>query len=264
MQPIAELDPSCARDLLGVVFDVDDTLTRHGRIEDAAFQALWQLERAGLELIAVTGRPLGFAEIIARTWPVAAAVGENGAGFIRVTERGLQLGYYTSDAQRAEHEKLLAHVRTRVAAEHPFAQLADDNWARRCDIAWDVGERVKLSAAQVTGIRATIEGAGARCLVSSVHAHALAGEYDKATGAVLVAREALGLDLAGQPERWLFVGDSGNDAAAFAYFPVSAGVSNVREFLHALPRPPRFVSAADRGEGFAEIARHVLRQRAAE
>jgi HAD superfamily hydrolase (TIGR01484 family) len=261
MQSIAELDPSCALDLLGVVFDVDDTLTRAGRVEQAAFHALWRLRHAGLKLIAVTGRPLGFAEVIARTWPVDVAVGENGAGMIRVTERGLQLGYYTSDTQRAQHARLLAHVRARVAAELPFAQLADDNWARRCDVAWDVAERVKLSAAQVAALRALIEGAGARCLVSSVHAHALAGAYDKATGAVLAAREALGLDLAAERTRWLFVGDSGNDAAAFAYFPLSAGVSNVREFLHALPTPPRFVSSADRGQGFAEIAAQVLSQR---
>jgi hypothetical protein len=60
----------------------------------------------------------------------------------------------------------------------------------------------------------------------------------------------------------LFVGDSGNDAAAFAFFPVSAGVSNVRAHLHALPRPPRYVSEADRGRGFAEIVDYVLRARA--
>jgi len=262
MQPIGELDRQSARALLGVVFDVDDTLTRDGRVEEPAFQALWRLKAAGLHLLAVTGRPLGFAEIIARTWPVDAAVGENGAGYIQVTERALKLGYYTSDAQRAEDAKLLAHVRARVANEAPFAQLADDSWARRCDVAWDVGERVKLPAEQVASLRALIESSGARCLVSSVHAHAVAGSYDKATGAVLAARAVLGLDLAAEPQRWLFVGDSGNDAAAFAYFPLSAGVSNVRAHLHALPHPPRFVSAADRGRGFAEIAEHILRLRA--
>jgi HAD superfamily hydrolase (TIGR01484 family) len=262
MQPIAELDRQAARDLLGVVFDVDDTLTRDGRVEEPAFQALWRLKTAGLHLIAVTGRPLGFAEIIARTWPVDAAVGENGAGYIQVTEHGLKLGYYTSDVERARDAKLLAHVRERVLNEAPFAQLADDSWARRCDVAWDVAERVKLPAAQVESLRALIESAGARCLVSSVHAHAVVGSYDKATGAALAARAVLGRELAAEPQRWLFVGDSGNDAAAFAFFPLSAGVSNVRAHLHALPRPPRYVSAADRGVGFAEIAEHVLRARA--
>jgi len=39
-----------------------------------AYAALFDLARAGLRLIAVTGRPLGFAEVAARMWPIAAAV----------------------------------------------------------------------------------------------------------------------------------------------------------------------------------------------
>jgi HAD superfamily hydrolase (TIGR01484 family) len=262
MQPIAELSAAQARGLTGVVFDVDDTLTRAGRLEQVAYAALWQLRDAGLRLLAVTGRPLGFAEVIARTWPVHAAVGENGAGFIRDTEAGLQVGYYAPEAERTAHAALLARVRARVARDAPFARFSDDSWARRCDVAWDVAERMQLSAAQIAELRRLIESEGARCLVSSVHAHAVAGQYDKATGAVLAGREALGCDVAADRERWLFVGDSGNDAAAFSFFPLSAGVSNVRAHLHALQTPPRFVSDADRGRGFAEIAQHVLALRA--
>lgn len=258
MQPIAELTAAEARSLVGVVFDVDDTLTRKGRLEHAAYSALWQLRDAGLTLIAVTGRPLGFAEVIARTWPVNVAVGENGAGYIRETASALQQGYYAPQAERTRHAALLERVRARVAKDAPFARYSDDMWARRCDVAWDVGERVQLSAAEIAVLRRAIEAEGARCLVSSVHAHALAGVYDKATGAVQAAAEALSCDLAGMRERWLFVGDSGNDAAAFGYFPLSAGVSNVRAHLHALPTAPRFVSEADRGLGFAEIALRVL------
>jgi hydroxymethylpyrimidine pyrophosphatase-like HAD family hydrolase len=126
-------------------------------------------------------------------------------------------------------------------------------------VAWDVGERVQLPAAKVEALRELIEASGARCLVSSVHAHAHLGDYDKASG----VRRACAAELAAPfaPERWLFIGDSGNDAAAFAYFPVSAGVWNVREHLARLPVPPRFVSDADRGRGFAEIAKHVLERR---
>jgi len=258
MQPIADLDRGHARALRGIVFDVDDTLTRHGRIEEAAYRALWQLKGAGLQLLAVTGRPLGFAEVIARTWPVDAAVGENGAGFVQVTDGGLTTGFYAAADERAVHAELLARVRDRVAREAPFAQLADDSWARRCDVAWDIGERVTLPKEQVAQLRSLIEAEGARCMVSSVHAHALAGSYDKATGAALAAREALNTDLGAEPERWLFVGDSGNDAAAFAYFPLTAAVANVQRHLHALPVAPRFVSSDDHGRGFAEIAARVL------
>jgi hypothetical protein len=45
------------------------------------------------------------------------------------------------------------------------------------------------------------------------------------------------------------VGERGNDAAAFAYFPVSAGVANERDHLARLPVPPAFVARAERGGG---------------
>ena len=261
MQPIDELESAEARQLLGIVFDVDDTLTRAGRLEAEAYAALWALRRAGLLLMAVTGRPLGFAELMARQWPIDLAVGENGAGYVRVTEHGLTTGFYADDAQRATHAAQLARLRDRVREQAPFAHITDDSWARRCDVTWDIGERVQLAAAQIAELRAIIEAEGARCVVSSVHAHAMLGAYDKASGAVQAGRALLGHDLAGERARWLFVGDSGNDAPAFAHFPLSAGVANVRDHLHALPTPPRYVSRADRGVGFAEIAATVLARR---
>jgi HAD superfamily hydrolase (TIGR01484 family) len=261
MRPIDELESADAQHLLGVVFDVDDTLTRAGRVEAAAYDALWALRRAGLLLMAVTGRPLGFAELMARQWPIDVAVGENGAGYVRVTEHTLETGFYADETTRAAHALALARVRERVSREAPFARCTDDSWARRCDVTWDVGERVRLSAQQISELRAVIEGAGARCVVSSVHAHAMLGDYDKATGAVQAGRAALGQDLHAERRRWLFVGDSGNDAAAFAHFPLSAGVANIRDHLHALPVPPHYVSRADRGLGFAEIAASLLARR---
>jgi hydroxymethylpyrimidine pyrophosphatase-like HAD family hydrolase len=261
MLPLIELSPVAARALVGVVFDVDDTLTRDGRLETVAYAALSRLHEAGLALIAVTGRPLGFAELMARMWPLAAAVGENGAGYVRVDRTGLRRGYYAPDDARAEHARRLDRVRARVERDAPFARYTDDSWARRCDVAWDIGERLQLPAAEIEMLRGLIEAEGARCLVSSVHAHAHIGDYDKASGAIQAGREVLGLDLDRERDHFLFVGDSGNDAAAFAHFPLSVGVANVAAHLGNLPVAPRFVSQADRGRGFAEIATWVLQQR---
>jgi hydroxymethylpyrimidine pyrophosphatase-like HAD family hydrolase len=252
LRPIQEIDPAECRALVGVVFDVDDTLTRGGTLEEAAYSALFRLREAGLYLVAVTGRPLGFAELMARMWPIDLAVGENGAGYLRLTAAGLEAGYYAEPEERERHAALLAAIRQQLAAAAPWAVLADDQWARRYDLAYDVGER----------LRGLIEAAGARCLISSVHAHALLGDYDKASGVERACAQALGLQLsAAERARWLFVGDSGNDAAAFGYFPLSAGVANVREHLARLPVLPRYVSSADRGRGFAEIAEVVTGRR---
>ncbi|HKU37931.1 MAG TPA: HAD-IIB family hydrolase [Polyangiales bacterium] len=262
LRPIQDIEPAVCRALAGVVFDVDDTVTRAGILEETAYSALFRLREAGLRLIAVTGRPLGFAELMARMWPVDLAVGENGAGYLKLTPGGLEAGYYAGGAERAEHAARLGALRQQLAAAAPWAVPADDSWARRCDLAYDVGERQKLPLPRIEELRQRIEASGARCLISSVHAHAMLGHYDKASGVAQACEAALGLQLtAAERTRWLFVGDSGNDAAAFSAFPLSAGVANVREHLARLPVWPRYVSNADRGAGFAEIARVVTERR---
>ena len=261
MRPLAELDHDTCRALLGIAFDIDDTVTRGGRLELPAFQAMHDLAAAGLHLIAVTGRPLGWVDVVAHHWPVAVAVGENGAGWVWREDSIPREGYFEPDEIRAGYTELFERVRRRVAREMPNVRPTIDQRARRCDLAFDVGETMQLSPEEIERLVGIIESEGARSAVSSVHAHAQPGDWDKARGIERAARDALGLEVAQQRDRWLFIGDSGNDAAAFAYFPVSVGVSNVRRYLTRLPTPPRFVTDADRGRGFAEIARHVLRAR---
>jgi HAD superfamily hydrolase (TIGR01484 family) len=262
VQPISSLTSEVAQNLLGVCFDIDDTITRHGTLELSAYAALFDLARAGLRLIAVTGRPLGFAEVAARMWPIAAAVGENGAGFVARAEQGIQLGYWDDEALRVQQALRLREIRARVARELPHVVVSSDNWARRCDLAFDVGEEVQLPRADVDQLVAIIEAEGARATVSSVHAHAQLGDHDKAQGVARAAATLWGLSAEQVQRGFLFVGDSGNDAAAFGWFEHSAGVANVSRFLDRLPHPPRYVAEAECGAGFAEIAGVLLRRRA--
>jgi len=259
MRPLAELNDETCRGLIGVAFDVDDTVTRNGRLELAAFRAMYELAEAGLQLVAVTGRPLGWVDVIALHWPVDVAVGENGAGWVWRDGKVPREGYFDADAARRGYPELFQRVRRRVRDELPHVKEAIDQRARRCDLAFDVGETVKLPAADIDGLVAIIEDSGARSAVSSVHAHAIPGDWDKAQGIERAVRDALGMEL--DVERWLFIGDSANDSAAFVHFPVSVGVANVREHLSRLTAPPRFVTAGDRGGGFAEMAGHILGHR---
>ena len=61
-----------------VFTDIDDTLTQDGFLLPDAFHALWQLSKNGIKVVPVTGRPAGWCELIARPWPVAGGIGENG------------------------------------------------------------------------------------------------------------------------------------------------------------------------------------------
>ncbi len=254
MQSYRELDPAGVR---GVVFDIDDTVTRNGVLEANAYSATHLLADAGFELIAVTGRPLGWTDVIARLWPVRAAVGENGAGWTWVDDAGTHEGYFYAEAERAEQAVLLDAIRRKAETDMPQVQTTRDHRHRRCDLAFDVGEFASLPQGQIDALGALIERMGAGCSVSTVHAHAVPGAWDKAKGVARALDEVLGIDLGAELERWVFVGDSGNDAAAFAYFPKSVGVANVREHLDRLPVPPRYITDSDRGRGFAELAAHL-------
>lgn len=256
MRPLRE---AALGDVAGVAFDVDDTLTTRGRLTASAYASLSALREAGVSLIAVTGRPLGWADAMASMWPVDAAVGENGAGWSWREGGALRVAYAHDEETRRGHRASLDAIRGAVAERMPDVREADDNAARRCDLTFDIGERVALPEPRIEALAALIREHGARATVSSVHAHAMPGDWDKAQGIAGAAAEALG---GFDPRRWIFVGDSGNDAEAFAFFERSVGVANVRAHLGRLPDPPRFVTEAERGEGFSELARAILDARA--
>lgn len=253
MRPLAEADLS---DVEGLAFDVDDTLTTRGRLTAEAFGALGRLHEAGLRLIAVTGRPLGWTDAMAATWPLHVAIGENGAGWSSLDGRALRVAYLDSEDARQQQRHTLTAVREDVRARLPEVRVSSDQPARRCDLAFDVGEAEQLSTAKIDELVATIEAHGARVTVSSVHAHAAPGTWNKARGVGAAVEDVFGARL--EPARWIYVGDSGNDGPAFELFERSVGVANVREHLHRLPHPPRFVTRASRGAGFVELADAIL------
>ena len=78
-RPLGEAPADTCAALIGVMTDIDDTLTRDGAIEEEALDALRRLREAGLPVIAITGRPMGWSLPFAAHWPLAAIVAENGA-----------------------------------------------------------------------------------------------------------------------------------------------------------------------------------------
>ncbi len=264
MRPLAALSADEARALRGLLFDLDDTLLSHGVLTRAAYDALWDLREGGLKLVAVTGRPSGWGEVIARQWPLEAAVTENGAVVVRREGLGVARVERCDETERRARRIRLARLVEDVRAAVPEARLTDDVDARRADVTWDIGERVKMPPERVDAIARAIVAAGARTTRSSVHVHATFDVDDKASGALRFLATGLGEDPGGAAHgRWAFVGDSGNDAACFGAFRVTFAVSNVAAHLARIPVGPRYVARAAMGEGFAEIAREILAKRAA-
>ena len=261
MRPLASLDEGVARNLRGLLFDLDDTFLSHGVLTRAAYEALWNLHDAKMRVVAVTGRPSGWGEVIVRQWPVDGAVTENGAVHIVREGRGVARREACDDSERRSRRIRLAHLVEKVRDVVPEARLADDVDARRSDITWDIGERVRLPEDRVQTIVREIKAFGARGTQSSVHLHATFDADDKASGALSFLHAAFGEDAGAALGAYAFVGDSGNDASCFSAFRTTIGVANIAPYVRRLPVPPRFVTAGVMGAGFAELAARLLELR---
>ncbi len=244
-----------------VLTDIDDTLTLHGRLPAVAYAAMEELRDAGFRIVPITGRPAGWCDHIARLWPVEGVVGENGAFWFRHDAGAGRLvrRFQAAESERRENRRRLDALAARILAEVPGCALASDQLYREADIAIDFCEDVPpLPEDAVARIVAMFEAAGATAKVSSIHVNGWFGSYDKLTMTRLFLTEALGIDLDSDPGRFVFVGDSPNDQPMFGFFPASVGVANLRRFLPGLSTPPRWLTAAEGGHGFAELSRLLL------
>ena len=213
----------------------------------------------------VTGRPAGWCDHIARFWPVDAVVGENGAFWMWHDRSGgrLRTRFIQSEAERAEGRRRLELVRTQMLQEVPGAGIASDQPYRMADLAVDFCEDVPpLPAADIKRIVSIFERHGANAKVSSIHVNGWFGDYDKLTTSRAMMQELFGVDLAAEKARYVFSGDSPNDAPMFGYFPNAVGVANVVDFADQLEHRPRWITAGRSGAGFVELARALLAARA--
>ncbi|MFO1080130.1 MAG: HAD-IIB family hydrolase [Reyranellaceae bacterium] len=266
MTPLADCPRAVLAAVAGVLTDIDDTLSTDGRLTADAYGALQALKTAGLTVVPVTGRPAGWCDHIARFWPVDAVVGENGAFWMwhdRAVGR-LRTRFVQDEAVRAEGRRRLAAIREQVLREVPGAGIASDQPYRVADLAIDFREDVApLPADAIARIVAIFAAHGAQAKVSSIHVNGWFGDYDKLTTSRLMMRELFDIDVAAERERWIFVGDSPNDAPMFGYFPNAVGVANVRGFAARLDHRPRWLTAGRSGEGFIELAETLLAARSA-
>lgn len=247
-----------------VLTDIDDTLTLHGRLPAEAFEALERLQRAGIRVIPITGRPAGWCDMIARQWPVDGVVGENGAFYFRYDEatRKMVRAYAQSAEERKANSGKLWDIARRVLKDFPGTAIASDQAYREIDVAIDFCEDVPplpLDTAQKIAEAFHAEGAAAK--VSSIHVNAWFGDHDKLTMSRRFLSEAFDIDVEKDRSRVAYCGDSPNDAPMFAYFPMGIGVANIRPLTKLMKNLPAYVTEGEGGHGFAEFAAMLLRLR---
>jgi len=262
-RPLADLSADEAQRLKGLVFDLDDTVLDHGALTEAAYSALFRLRETGLRLVACTGRPAGWAEVLVRQWPIDAAVAENGAVALVKQSRvngasQIETLFPTNTtAARTERERLLRFAEALVT-RFPEAALADDNAARWTDVTIDIGEHRKVGTETILAMRTQAAANGVFTFVSSVHLHLASYSGDKASGTLRLLEARFGESREAACSENAFVGDSGNDASAFSAFQTTFGVANVMQYLSSLPDPPKFTMENRMGGGFAELAARLV------
>jgi len=263
LRPLADWPLAERRGLIGVMTDIDDTLTTDGAITPDALAALGALRTAGLHRIAITGRPVGWSMPFAASWPLDALVAENGAvALVPVAQSGggarVERLYRDEAPLRAERFERLQQVLARIEREVPGAMRATDSPGRETDIAIDHSEFTQLDEARIADVVALMRAEGLHATVSSIHINGWFGDHDKLVGARWIVQALLGRLLDTEFDRWAYVGDSTNDQRMFGAFANSIGVANVRRFVPRLQQLPRYVTEGERGAGFAEVAALVL------
>ena len=261
MKPIGKMPKTIKKKIRYILADIDDTLTLSGRLPAIVFGAMERVQKAGICMIPITGRPAGWCDHIARMWPVDGIVGENGAFYFYYDDRQhkMRRRYFKSEEQRNADRQKLHKLKIKILKKIPGCRVSADQAYREADLAIDYCEDVAaLSMADVDRIVALFEEAGACAKISSIHVNGWFGEYDKLTMTRMLFAEVFKDDLEAVKENIIFIGDSPNDVPMFQFFPHSVGVANILQFKEKIKHRPTYVTRQEGGHGFAEMVDSIL------
>jgi hypothetical protein len=261
MQPIEHFPPARRSTIRYVLTDVDDTLTVEGRLPSAALSAMERLDKAGIRVVPITGRPAGWCDHMARMWPIAGVVGENGAFYFRYNpgRRQMERRYWKTELERREDRARLRRIEKEILESIPGCRTSADQPYREADLAIDYCEDMtSLPETEIDKIVAIFQREGAQAKISSIHVNGWFGAYDKLAMTRVFFSEQFHCDMEAIRDDVVFVGDSPNDEPMFAYFPQGVGVANVRKFINRMEYPPLWVTRREGGFGFAEMVAVLL------
>ena len=259
MRDLMQAPRDTFRSVRFVLTDMDETLTHHGRLSARTYQSLERLQQAGIKVIPVTAAPAGWADQMARMWPVDGVICENGGLFLqRDGHHAVIRHWWHPSNQRTAIAQKLQTIAEHVMGQIPAARFADDQPFRQTSIAFAQPD----SPTDQTALVAALRQAGADVTINNLWVLGWLGGYDKLTSSRRILADVFGVDIqtASGRDQILYCGDSTNDAPMFAFFRHTVGVSTVRHYLHEIPIPPQWITQGPGGDGFVEMVDAVLGQ----
>jgi HAD superfamily hydrolase (TIGR01484 family) len=256
MQPFDRFPTAQLAPIRWVLSDVDDTLTQGPRLAAATYAAIERLAAAGYRVVPVTAAPAGWCDLMARMWPIAAVIGENGGLCFRhdaaagATERR----YWAAAAERDRERARLVQLGRDILARVPGSALAPDQAWRETTLAF-----VNGGEPQAPAIAGHLAAAGARSTVNSMWVLGWFGGFDKLAMTRRALAELFAFDIDHHRDAVLYIGDSLNDEPMFGFFPHSVGVATVRHYVGQMRTPPRWITKGGGGAGFVEVAAALFR-----
>jgi phosphoglycolate phosphatase (TIGR01487 family) len=245
-QSYREIVPELARQVRLVMTDVDGTLTQGGdSLSSAVLEAIRRLEKGGIMVGLVSGRMLPRLESMASGLGVSGPIiAENGGvAKLKAGSELVDLGYSREPAIKALE-------RLKRLFPNAIEERADNQY-RLVDVVF------RSHGVQVEELTRHLEDA--ELLDSGYILHLMQKGVSKGGTLVRLLAEIGDGDLS--PEEVLVLGDSSTDLSLFQLFPHSVLIINPRlapEQRQELQEAAEYASDLTFGEGFAEVAFHIL------
>ena len=228
-----------------VVSDVDDTITKNGKLYPNALQSLWKLKRMGKMIILLTGGSAGWSDVYIRQWPVDAVIAESGA-VILAHGKGGSIVYKFNPMIDPLFKKKKDSLMKLTAG----LQLSTDQYARLYDIAYD---KKCLSPEEMKTLKGMITASGGKWSESSIHINVSFGNYNKRSSLIFFLDALYDIKADRIRSHGVYLGDSLNDDDLFGFIPLSIGMHSVEDNREAFRNLPKYITAGYGGDGFMEF-----------
>ena len=248
MKPLEEMNTLSSSKVKALLFDLDGTFVGKDYLKSTTYRSLEQLHLKGIKTIAVTGRPAGWCDLMARWWPIDGVVGENGALFYYKLDGKIARETFHDYNLLSDYQEKLKILFSELSNEYEFLKLASDQSFRHWDIAVDIAEEAEVSLETAEKIVFFCKGKGAEASISNIHVNIWFGHYNKKFMTTRVL-EKYGLN----EDEVVFIGDSPNDSPLFDYFSLSVGVNSVKKYGDIMSCFPKFICSKNGEEGFVEL-----------